>query len=229
MNVSRKKNVWKNHDFFSNGSIESLYWAGFILGDGSICSDSRSESKTLTVQLAGKDASHLDKMQSALGGVRGDYNRTDYRFNVVRRVSTLNVCSQKIVRDLEDIYGITSNKTLSESPPEGLNLVESLAFIAGLMDADGSYYVNRTKRPVMSLVGSKSVLAWVNSILFGGGQTIRPLGKVFVMQATGDKAIRARERLHKVSDLPLMDRKRYAWERKGARMHISGREASKIG
>jgi len=125
---------------FSKYSPESVYWAGFIAGDGCIHSHGLSSKNNnyLTIGLQIKDEQHLKKFKEFI-----KYNGKLYYKKDGSAVS-ISVNSVQIVKDLLEKYNIKNNKTNNYIPPDNLPKEYIKYFILGLLDSDGS--INRTLR-----------------------------------------------------------------------------------
>jgi predicted HTH domain antitoxin len=129
-----------NEKAFSEYSPESVYWAGFIAGDGCVFShgiSDKSINNCLNVTLANYDKEHLIKLKNFLG-----YNGKLYEGE--NKVA-LNINNREIVKDLEEKYNITNNKTETYIPPRNIPKELQKYFVLGLFDSDGC--ITRYKRP----------------------------------------------------------------------------------
>lgn len=200
-----------NEDFFEEPNLINSYWAGFIAADGCVAHHSGS-SLRLSFSLQASDKSHLMNFQSAVGAGKiyddAEHNKCSFY-----------LYSNKICKDLEDRFGITPRKTFTLRPPD-LHGENALAYIAGLIDGDGSYTFNGT-RPCLSLAGTKEILVWVNRT-FEMNAKISPTDNIYCMAFYGDKAIIIRSRIQELK-IPLLDRKKYRWESLGLDLTIKNR------
>lgn len=135
-----------NHDTLSNLlDGDSLYWIGFICGDGCVWDG----GKTPALQITSKDIDIIKKFkkffQSNHKVTKNIHKKNGGEFYRV------GFTSQKICDALKNI-GITQNKThsLEITKPE---ILSSNDFIRGLIDADG--HINKTGRYVEIASGSK--------------------------------------------------------------------------
>ena len=192
-------------DFFSIPTIENCYWAGFIAADGCISSP-EGRSKRLSFNLARTDKDHLVKFQKSVGaGKIYDTESVSYFLH-----------SDTVCNDLEKVFKITPRKTFTLEPPD-LSGDFATAFIAGLIDGDGSYTKNGN-RPTLSLVGNKEMLFWVKESL-SLENNIFKTGNIYGIAVHGDKAILIRQRFHKLN-LPLLERKKNRWEELNLNLNI---------
>jgi predicted HTH domain antitoxin len=152
---------------FSQFTPESVYWAGFIAGDGCIYSHGLGDkniNNCLTVTLASLDKEHLNKLKEFLS-----YNGVLYESET--KVA-LTVNNRQIVADLEEKYNISNNKTNSYIPPKNLPQHLIKYFILGLFDSDGC--ITRSKRTTkrqykgsyvyqISFTGTKEVCEYIKN------------------------------------------------------------------
>jgi DNA-binding transcriptional regulator WhiA len=136
-----------NHDALSNLlDGDSLYWIGFICGDGCIWDG----GKTPALQIASKDIDIIKKFKKFF---RSNHKVTK---NIHRKNGgefyRIGFTSQKICDVLKNI-GITQNKThsLEITKPE---ILSSSDFIRGLIDADG--HISKLGRSIEITTGSKA-------------------------------------------------------------------------
>ena len=219
--VGDRRRYQINENYFSDRSIESAYWAGFIHDDGCISSDTRGNAQTrLRIKLKRDDKDHLEKIATTIGGRVNEARYTNPETKVEYLSATYEISSNKITRDLLEIYNIGPAKSLTAIPPEGLSHKEELAFIAGLYDADGEYDCRGLgKRPELILVGTGPVLSWVNEKLFEGAYKITNRETWHVLSASGDRAIKARAQYIDL-DLPFLSRKYRYWENNSANLEL---------
>jgi predicted HTH domain antitoxin len=124
---------------FNEFTPESVYWAGFIAGDGCIYSHGLGDktiNNCLTVTLASIDKEHLEKLKQFL-----NYNGVLYE-SETKVALTIN--NRRIVADLEEKFNISNNKTDSYTPPKNIPQHLVKYFILGLFDSDGC--ITRSKR-----------------------------------------------------------------------------------
>ena len=125
-----------NNDFFSDKSLRSIYYAGFIAADGNIS----SEYSQLTIAVSSKDKEFLSNLQH-------DINSTYSIHEGIQRgeFPYCSICytSDKICNDLKELYGIIPNKSLILNPPVNLSAKQKDCFIMGLIDGDGSIMLSK--------------------------------------------------------------------------------------
>lgn len=155
--LSRRKlsKYERNHNFFSEKSNNSIYWAGFIAADGNV-KDTR-----LRVKLKYTDKPHLEVLKLHIeytGVIKKDCSR---RLDKVHCGALLYISSNKIVTDLKKLYNITEKKSLTLEPPniEGL---EADLFILGYFDGDGTVY-NKRNYKCVRFYGTKEINEWIKA------------------------------------------------------------------
>lgn len=158
--------------FFSEVSTASSFRAGFIAADGCIYKN------RVKIAIGEKDEEYLVAFCRDLGYQNKIYRRspsiTRDRFGVphiTRPTLSIDVESGRMVNDLLRNFRITSRKSLTLTPPTGLDSACELAFLAGYIDGDGSITINRfaesrgNARPyIIHIVGTREVLEWAKSI-----------------------------------------------------------------
>ena len=122
----RKSNVQiLAHD----ASLETFYWAGFLLADGSFINN-----ESIKLSVSSKDAAHLQKF--------ADYIATTSIYSHDGIVS-INVMNKDVVPVIMDRFGLTSRKTYN--PPNlskyDFTREQMLAMTIGFIDGDGSITV----------------------------------------------------------------------------------------
>jgi hypothetical protein len=137
--------------FFSTPNILNSYWAGFLAADGNVL------RRRLSLGLALKDGTHVERLREALG-----YTGKIYRGHKVIRIQITCPC---MVMDLQRNFNITEKKSLTLRPPPLTNEALVRAFIVGVIDGDGSITME-TKRgkylhPRITVYGTLALLQWI--------------------------------------------------------------------
>ena len=202
-----KRTLNVNDNFFSVPNKINAYWAGFIAADGNIAKD----RPLLTINLADKDVEHLRKFKEDIGAE-----------NIVHiganGMCHLYIISKSIADDLKLHWNIIPNKSLVLRPPNIADPALLQAFVAGVIDGDGSigiykqsYSDNRILKMSVASGSEKFALFLLNYFksLIGGekiGFHKIKNSNTIVVSTTGNKA---RTILKKLSDdeLPLLKRK----------------------
>lgn len=124
-----------NTKFFSKPNNLNSYWAGFVASDGNI-----TEDRSVRIELAMKDISHLEELKSIL---KFTGNVKIYKTKKVKNpYCRLEIFEKKICEDLEKYWRITPRKTFTLELPN-LNIKNTLSYIAGYIDGDGSIQKER--------------------------------------------------------------------------------------
>jgi len=166
------------HSFFSNFSINSCYWAGFIAADGNICKG------CLKIELSKKDIGHLAKFGTVIG-----YNRKIKKYKNSRSIAFR---SKEMNNDLATNFNIIPKKSLILEPP--LNIPQKFinSFVRGYIDGDGSYFYS-DKDIGLEIAGTYKMLSWIkknfeksNNI---GNPKIRQKGNIYILRYVGNKQV----------------------------------------
>lgn len=162
-----KKGVQRKYvfdtDFFSVPNPICSYWAGFIAADGTL----REKQKHIVISLAEKDKTSLVTFAENCGysgpiKTRVSNCKTPTKSYAKYASVVIEVCGAgKWIQDLQLNYNVTARKTLCLQPPVKLDASNSLAFICGLIDGDGTIYVGKDGRLQVSVVGTGEMLAWI--------------------------------------------------------------------
>lgn len=208
-----------DHNFFSEPNIVNSYYAGFIAADGCV-TISRSGTHSLKIGLKSDDLEFLKVFAKKINGNPPRvyfYDRVDKGRN--SETAQVSFHSKKIVEDLNQNFKICPRKTLVLEPPVHLSHENALAYLAGLIDGDGSYTYSR-RRPVLSIAGTKSVLEWAARVFNEGSEVKKhKWSQIYYLTYHGDNAIRVREQYINMP-LPFLDRKYRRWESLNLDMEI---------
>jgi len=128
-----KRRVDLYHDFFSQDTPESFYWAGFIAADG--CVYNNKNSKYLSVWLQEKDSDHIDKLKKVLKVKNCN----------IKAQNHLCVCSDRIYDDLKRFNVVPRKTHIYTFPNWILEHKFSNHFMRGYVDGDGSFSVRVAK------------------------------------------------------------------------------------
>lgn len=157
--LSRKYTI--NLDYFSEVSIDTCYWAGWIASDGCL-SVKNGTDKSVQFKISYKDISILRSMRSYVGS---DAPITTYRKNGKKycRIDFHGV--GKWHDDLYDGWNIVERKTWHLKPPE-LSGDLALAFIKGMVDGNGSIYYDKNGYLIFSHCSTYEVTEWIRDELY---------------------------------------------------------------
>lgn len=182
--VNRKYNI--NFDYFDTVTLENSYWAGFIAGDGHISKD----SNLVAITLNGKDHNHLEEFKKAVqyeGPIRYYEILTPLGNPTTQSRFASNVASWKT--DLYKNFNIAcGNKTNNLEPPNNLTLNESLAYLKGLIDADGHIKIG-PKSKKLEIVGTHSLMNWCNDLINSVTADLKRNDSVNVRVASNSKVV----------------------------------------
>lgn len=189
--TQRKYNI--DFNYFNIPNNNNSYYAGFIAGDGFIDND------LIEITLAIKDIGILESFKK-------DIN-TNYPIKFKKRQKKswsdkvkLSIYSTYITNKLEQIFNIKTKKSFDLSPPN-LDNISSLAYIIGLLDADG--WITYTKEGYLQvgICGTKEILSWVNNIFINNyniSANINKNGSIFSLNHTGKDAVILGKELSKI-------------------------------
>ncbi len=167
---SRRNTLWFNHDFFKDLNLLNCYWAGFIAADGCIYKSKKSNSICLAIQLSTKDLNHLERFKDDINwnGIIGISPPKEkyFRSKLMKcgELCQMRIYSKNICNHLYDNFNITERKSLTLKPPKKLSKDQTLSYIVGLIDGDGSI-TQTNSHPIIQIVGTKEILEWVTSNL----------------------------------------------------------------
>jgi hypothetical protein len=208
-----------NREFFKEPNVCNSYWAGFIAADGSVDED----RATVRISLHLKDSLVLTSFAS-LSRFTGDI-RTRLTTSVKGKtpMSFLEFSSaQQMVQDLKNNFNIVQNKTLVLEPPTKLNYENSLAFMVGLIDGDGSIILPSKPDkwghiyPIINITGTQNLLEWAKEIfdkicpsMYGINAKVHPIkgSRAFTYKVGGKRAYRILKELQKVPTPTRLARK----------------------
>jgi hypothetical protein len=142
-----------NRKFFSKYTVESCYWAGFILADGNI----RKNRNSLQLKVALEDKNHLIKFLKSIECDELDrIKEYHYEYPYV----SLTISLDEFKNDLLNNFDIGPNKTYSAIVSDKIPKDKLKHFIRGYIDGDGS--ITKTTCPTLSLVGTVQVLDYLS-------------------------------------------------------------------
>jgi hypothetical protein len=208
-----------NRLFFNRPDILNSYFAGFIAADGSV-DEARS---VVRLSLHVKDIDVLlilSALTSFTGNVESKSIKGGYGHIIMSKLEFSS--AQQMVRDLKDNFNIVQNKTLILEPPTKLNYENSLAFIVGLIDGDGSIILPSKPDkwghiyPIVNITGTQSLLEWAKQIfdkicpsMYGINAKVHPIkgSRAFIYKVGGKRAYRILKELQKVKTPTRLARK----------------------
>ena len=197
-----------NERYFSSPDIQNSYWAGLIAADGCIY-EKVSPAAQAVINLELKDEVSVKNFHTTIGGRFMKVNKPEGKNGVQYRWAT---SSDTIASDLRHNYDIFPKKSGKEQAPRDLDDDQALAFIAGFIDGDGSYIVDkRTGYPSLQIVGSEEILSWINEILYEGHYRIHPHKSIYSLSSFGKRALQT-QRAFLELEVPMMERKLEVWK-----------------
>ena len=173
-NIPKRKATTKytqNDDYFSVPNIENSYFAGFLAADGCISPAKGRHTTVLAIRLSAKDIGHLENFGQLIQSTNtirshevkistNNVNNLKYKSSVYHQC-VMQIYSEKICDDLTKNFNITPRKSLTLKPPVGLSDDQTIAFILGYIDGDGSVITKGDLR--MSAIGTTEILEWMRN------------------------------------------------------------------
>lgn len=180
-----------NQSFFDNLDTENkAYWLGFIAADGCV----RSNRKTFTLSLAGKDKGHLEKFLFDLDSNYPIYEHVKQNNGKKYPGARVQITNPVLCNSLIN-HGILPNKTATLMFPD-IPTELWRHFIRGLFDGDGSVSGDNTC-PNFSICGTEMLLKRVKEILVPGSH-IKLYAKGYGMDTFRTLSIGGRKQLEKI-------------------------------
>jgi len=203
-----------NENAFSKITDESAYWAGFLMADGNIRYKGRNQY-VLSLEIAYKDIEHLKRFQKFLNTNKPIYERKRIICNGTQiHVVSLQICSEKIYKDLISNFNVTENKSFNAKANN--ILVYNRHFWRGMIDGDGCVCNKKGGKNGyfnIHLIGSLDICKQFKKYLKTTVEiksNICKKGKIFSMHANGQYGIKLGEILYKDTSLYL-ERKYVKW------------------
>lgn len=155
-----KKYVCDDNYFSIIDSHEKSYWLGFLTADGSVS----KKDNEISIGLSYRDIDHVEKFKSAIQS-----NSKIYIYDSIVNGKSHKCCkfcfySPSMKKDLA-IHNVVPNKskTLKISTKIPKQFVNS--YLLGIIDGDGSFFIDKENQTHFSLIGSKSEIKSIQSIL----------------------------------------------------------------
>lgn len=139
LDYSKKKEV--NHNFFSEKTKATYYWAGMLAADGWI----EKSRDRVGLALQNQDIIHLEKFKKA---IESSHDICPFMNNTANRI---RFNSAKVVEDLSNIFNVTENKTFTFKMPCITENYLLLEFLRGYIDGDGHLEKTASGRVALSL------------------------------------------------------------------------------
>ena len=123
-------------------------------------------------------------------------------------MSECHYYSEQWVNDLWSNFNIGPRKSLTIKPPNGLTQEQSLSYICGLIDGDGSVYIQKSKGISyykIKIVGTHELMHWCKDIT-GLKSSIGKYSSITELNIFGTNAKKFYNMVEDLN-LPLMERK----------------------
>lgn len=153
MDLTKKnRRRWVDDAFFSSGTEEALYWAGFIAADG--CVRTRGYG-CVVLALSERDGDHLAKLRDRIAPTHplGVGKRRNGSLPTRRLELTSAPIADALAR-----FGIGPRKTLTLQFPKHLSTEEARHFIRGYSDGDGCITTKTQGTLRWSVLGTEQFL-----------------------------------------------------------------------
>ena len=221
-NGYKKKKYSCNENYFSEKSLQSCYWAGFIAADGCIVDKTKGQKK-LQIKLSNKDKVLLERFKNDIqynGIILSNESNPQFiagNKNITgnKKSSIIQITSDKLCDDLASIFNIHPRKSLAHEPPIGLTEEQELAYIIGYIDGDGNIgLIKRAyKYPIeLNILGTEFFLNWVylkfkNLININSNIKIRLKNKIYTIKLNCEFAYKILLYLNDNISIKKLDRK----------------------
>jgi hypothetical protein len=145
------------HDFFARSTPDAAYFAGLLAADGWIT----ARHPEISLALKESDRDMVDRFAASVGASR--------EVRVYRGQARAVVCSDKLVADLAERWGVRPGKTHDLQPPTIDDRQLQLAYAAGHLDGDG--FISGTPRSRAGAlvrcgaIGTEDVIRWIAAVL----------------------------------------------------------------
>ena len=196
---------------FSTIGLRSCYWAGVLQTDGSIRRTSERLQSRITLQLKESDKAHVIKFAEFIGfkyPVRwvSNHGYGAWRVDMYRVEAHLDA--------LRDNFGVEPDKGSRFQDPH-LTGDNRLAFLAGMIDGDGSVVWQDGHPLAVQLFGPLALIQWSRALVDEIVPPIRAnrvkalpskLKNGFITRIQGKRAVKLVEIITQY-DLPILQRK----------------------
>lgn len=139
-----------NHFSFDNLSPNSLYWMGYIAGDGVITKPNKGGS--LSVSITSKDVEHVHKFR--------EFMQSTHAITYIpeKNSAKIQIGSDRLASALASV-GITPRKSKTLCISNKL-VLDSPDFLRGVMDSDGSIFVKDNLRCYINITTASEKFAY---------------------------------------------------------------------
>lgn len=160
LGIKRKRDrprIRVDESYFKKWSANMGYLLGFILADGCIIQGTyKGYSDSLRFGVQSRDRDVLEKIKSEL--------KSEHRLSQNKNAVHFCIASQEIVNDLKRL-GIIYRKSLKEIVPKvPPKYVKD--FIRGVVDGDGSLWLDKRNYPTLSVAGGENTLRFIRDHFF---------------------------------------------------------------
>ena len=189
-------------DFFETPNINNSYWAGWFLGDSSICDSNiyggKKRNATVDLKIKSTDKSILDKFKQEIDGNFKIHSlrRFDKRTNKYYESVWFKITSSKICEDLRSNFNITSQKSKFYVFPDHLSFDNKAALLVGLIESDGWISLDKKKNLIFGICCSteemgKAIQKFFSNIMANDKRNgcLRQQGKIWKITYCGNRLV----------------------------------------
>lgn len=148
----------------------SSYWAGFLQTDGSLRKTSEHLQARITLQLKATDKEHVGKFANFIG-FRYPLRWVDNHGYGAWRIDMYKV--EEHLEALKNNFRVEPDKGTRFQNP-GLGLENSLAFLIGMIDGDGSVIWRYNKPFAVQVFGTLDLVQWSRGLINNFVPPVRP-------------------------------------------------------
>lgn len=201
-----------NHFYFDSLNDENCYWGGFIAADGYI----ETSRPRIGIKIQWNDRYHLELFKTHCG-YTGKVNEIISSTNKSEEAhqARLLFLAEDWLEPLKNHFSIKPNKSLTLEPPN-LTIHQSLAFIKGYIDGNGSV-IETPDSFRIEACGSEKIIYWLKNVINSttahlkrnDSENVRSdkvSSKLFRYQVAGDQALEL-IKLMKEIETPYLERK----------------------
>jgi hypothetical protein len=155
-----KKYVCDDNYFSKIDSHEKAYWLGFLTADGSVSKDDNE----ISIGLSYRDIEHLEKFKVAIRSDSKIYIYDSIVKGNTHKCSKFCFYSAQMKIDLA-YHNVVPNKSETLKISTKIPKQFTNSYLLGIIDGDGSFYIDPDGQMHFSLIGSKSEIESIQSII----------------------------------------------------------------
>ncbi len=228
LKLKKKRIYYKNELFFDTPNLVNSYWAGFIVTDGHVKTPTKVTGYSIVIKLQALDKEHLQKFANDANSNVKIYDTKEtfiIKCNPKQELKTyyssilIFRSANKWKDDLFRNWNIPEGNKIfvTTGPSETLSNENSLAFIAGMIDGDGTIGISHDNRYKMqshlriNFLGTFKLLNWIKEFLIKNlnlkfSSNIRSVKNIFALNISGYNATKLFNILNSLN-CPKLERK----------------------